>query len=294
MPGVDAAERQRGQAAIGGAVELHEHEVPDLEPPRTVLGVVGKAFRALGKVRAAVEVQLAAGSAGPGVAHPPEVLLVAGGDVSPPHEAIRREPDLFGPDPVRLVVIGVYGRGDARRSQPELLRQELPCPMDRLGLEVVAEGPVSEHLEQGLVARRPADLLEVVVLSRDAQAGLGIHRSHVVALLLPGQDTLERRHARVHEQQRRVVDGKQRRGRHARMPALLEEALEALADLGGSSAVGCVGSVMRHSRREPATHRLSLLIRLGSCGAVTGRRPRWLVVGDHARRAPARRRHGPR
>jgi hypothetical protein len=82
------------------------------------------------------------------------------------------------------------------------------------------------------VARRAADLLEVVVLARDAQHGLRIHGADVVALLLPGEHALERCHARVHEEEGRIVASEQRRGRHARVPALLEEALEALSDLG--------------------------------------------------------------
>ncbi len=41
--GVDAAERQR-HATVGSLVELHEHEVPDLEPARTCLAVVRRAF----------------------------------------------------------------------------------------------------------------------------------------------------------------------------------------------------------------------------------------------------------
>ena len=51
--------------------------------------------------------------------------------------------------------------------------------MDRLALEVVAEAPVAEHLEERVVARRPADLLEVVVLAGDAQAALVVDRAVV-------------------------------------------------------------------------------------------------------------------
>ena len=53
--------------------------------------------------------------------------------------------------------------------------------MDRLALEVVAEAPVAEHLEERVVARRPTDLLEVVVLAGDAQAALVVDRPRVAA-----------------------------------------------------------------------------------------------------------------
>ena len=67
--------------------------------------------------------------------------------------------------------------------------------MDRLALEVVAEAPVAEHLEERVVARRPPDLLEVVVLAGDPQAPLVVDGPGVRALLGPGQDILELDHA---------------------------------------------------------------------------------------------------
>ena len=39
--------------------------------------------------------------------------------------------------------------------------QELPGPVDRLALEVVAEAEVAQHLEERLVERGPADVLDV-------------------------------------------------------------------------------------------------------------------------------------
>ena len=55
--------------------------------------------------------------------------------------------------------------GDGQR-----LRHELPGVGDRLGLEVVAEGEVAEHLEERVVARGEAHVLEVVVLAARAHA----------------------------------------------------------------------------------------------------------------------------
>ena len=236
-----------------------------------MLRVVRDALRALGEVRAAVVVKLAARPAWAGVAHAPEVLLVAGRDVAPAHEPIGRQADVLRPDAVRFFVIGVDGRGDALWVDPEFIGQELPCPVDRLALEVVAERPVAEHLEEGLVAGSPADLLEVVVLAGDAEAGLGVDRAHVVTLLLAGEDAFERSHARVDEQQRRVVLRQQRRRRHARVPALLEEALETLADLGRAHRLH---RSTCHSRRRAGDHRLSRCLLGGLDVGVTGPGPR--------------------
>jgi hypothetical protein len=60
--------------------------------------------------------------------------------------------------------------------EAEHLGVELPRPRDRLGLEVVAEAEVAEHLEEAHVAQRPPDGVEVVVLPAGAHALL--HRGH--------------------------------------------------------------------------------------------------------------------
>ena len=56
------------------------------------------------------------------------------------------------------------------------LGQQLPGPADRLLLEIVAERPVAQHLEHRVVVGVVADLLQVVVLARHAQALLRIGR----------------------------------------------------------------------------------------------------------------------
>src|SRR5918993_5128143 len=85
---VDARERQRNPP-VGLLIELHEDEVPDLEPAGAMLAVIGNALRSLGQVRAAVEVDLAAGPAGTRLGHPPEVAVVAGLDVAPHRHPFR-------------------------------------------------------------------------------------------------------------------------------------------------------------------------------------------------------------
>jgi hypothetical protein len=66
--------------------------------------------------------------------------------------------------------------------------------VDRLALEVVAEAPVAEHLEERVMTRRPADLLEVVVLAGDAETALVIDGAVVAALLGTRQHVLELDH----------------------------------------------------------------------------------------------------
>ena len=208
-------ERQR-HAAVGPLVELHEHEVPDLEPARARLAS-GRA-RSAGPRRTARPRSKWISLHGP---HGPvsairQKLLSSPASTSP-QRAIRS-----GGRPIssRQIVPGDLVVRVGRRGQPlagdaEVAGQEVPGPVDRLALEVVAEAPVAEHLEEGVVARRPADLLEVVVLAGDAQAALVVDRPRVRARLGADQDVLELDHARVGEQQRRVA-GRARGWRWAR------------------------------------------------------------------------------
>src|SRR5205823_6337753 len=124
---------------------------PDLEPARAHLRVVGHALGALAELRPAVVMDLGARATRPDVRHSPPVLLVAVGKVAPSNEAFGRQPDLVAPDPERRVVRRVRGRCELLAGDPELLRHEVPGPVDRLALEIVAEAPVAEHLEQGVV-----------------------------------------------------------------------------------------------------------------------------------------------
>src|SRR3546814_11090864 len=113
-----------------------------------------------------------------------------------------------------------------------------PRPGNGVLLEVVAERPVAEHLEKGVVARGVADLVEVVVLAAGTQAALDVGRAHVAALLRAKEHVLELDHARVGEQQGRVVAGDQRRGRPDGGAAGGEELEEVPADAGSGQGTG--------------------------------------------------------
>src|SRR5207245_10438579 len=89
---------------------------------------------------------------------------------------------------------------------------------------------VPEHLEEGVVARGPADVLEVVVLAARADAFLAGGRAHVVAPFLTEEHGLELHPARVGEEEGRVGSGDERRRPHARVTVLLEIGHELLAD----------------------------------------------------------------
>src|SRR6185437_2581242 len=134
--GVHAGRGQRRQRAVGRTVELHEHQVPDLDVAITVL--VRRAGRTAGDFRTVVVEDLGAGTAGAGVGHLPEVV---GSErrpfvVADAHDALGRHAHDLVPDVVGLVVGVVDGDPELLRRQLEHAGEQLPRPGDRLALEV--------------------------------------------------------------------------------------------------------------------------------------------------------------
>ena len=206
--GVDRGPRQGVHGAGRVAVELHEDEVPDLDDV-VALAVDQLAPPRRQRVGTAVEVDLGAGAAGAGLAHRPEVVPVAEAQ-----DAVGRRPHRL-PQPGRVVVVGVDREPEPVQRQPVDVDHELPRELNGLAFEVVAEGEVAQHLEEGVVAGGVADVLEVVVLAARAHALLGRAGTAVGPLLAAGEHVLELVHAGVGEQQRAVAGRQQgRRGHH--------------------------------------------------------------------------------
>jgi hypothetical protein len=204
--GVDRRPGQRIEHAFVVAVELHEHEIPDLDVAVAV--GIRRSRRPAGDARAVIVEDLAARPARPGVGHLPEVVALVLGRarlVADAHAARRRHADFLRPDVVGLVVLVVDRGPQALLRQSVNLRQQLPRIADRLALEVIAEAEVAQHLEEGVVARGIADVFEIVVLATGAHAALGSRGADVRPPFLAEEDVLELHHAGIREQQRRVV-----------------------------------------------------------------------------------------
>ena len=227
--GVDRRPGQRAHGPAGVAVVLHEHEVPDLEPAVALAGraETRAAGRHLGarQVIALVEVDLRAGAAGAGLAHGPEVVLLAQTE-----DAVVAEAGHLFPQRERVVVVGEHGGDQPGTIEGEVAGQELPREGDRVGLEVVAEREVAEHLEECVMAGGAPDVLEVVVLAARPYALLAGRRAAAVAPLLAEEHALELHHARSGEEQGGIVAGDERRRAHARVPLALEVPQERLAE----------------------------------------------------------------
>ena len=204
---VDALRRQRLEVAVGLAVVLHEHEVPDLDD----LVIVGVHEFTAGNLRdflvgAEVDVDLRAGAAGARVAHLPEiVVLVAREDM------VRRQ--VLEPGLLRLgIQFGALLGTSLEDRRIELglvdlvhLGEEFPGPVDGLDLEIVAEAPVAQHLEHGMVAAVMAHRLQVVVLAAHAEALLAVRCPRKLGCGITQENILELVHSRVREHQGGVV-----------------------------------------------------------------------------------------
>ena len=115
------------------------------------------------------------------------------------------------------IVVDIDGDHEPVLRQAELLGDQVPGELDRAVLEIVAEREVAEHLEEGVVARRVADIVEVVVLAAGAHAFLRGGRARIGALFEAGEDVLELHHAGIGEHQGRIVARHERRRRHDRV-----------------------------------------------------------------------------
>jgi hypothetical protein len=171
-------------------------------------------------------VDLRARPARPGVAHLPEVVLVAEA-----LDALHRHADLLVPDRLGLVVALVDGDPEPVAVEPPHTSVTSSQLHGMPLLEVVAEAEVAEHLEEHEVALGAADVVEVVVLAAGPGALLradrpGLYGGHLVA----DEVRLERHHAGDGEQHRRVVRDEARRG-HDGVVLRGEEVAEGLTEL---------------------------------------------------------------
>ena len=281
--GVDRGLGQRRHRAARVAVELHEDQVPDLEPPVAVAGrpQADPARLLLGarQMIALVEVDLGAGPARAGVPHRPEVVLLA--QAEDPVGGQELLPELE-----RLVVVGEDGGLEPVLGQAEVLGQELPAELDRVLLEVVPEGEVAQHLEEGVVPGGAADVLQVIVLAAGPHALLGGGRPDVVPALLPQEHGLELHHARVGEEQGGVLGGHQRRGPHHRMPAPAEVFEEPRADLAPGHRTGIIRPASDPRNRAPEL-RAAVFLDAGEVGPALGQQHPHRVAHRRGRIAAA-------
>src|SRR6202047_472117 len=170
--------RQRRQLARRVAIELDENEIRQLDETRASLDI-DRAF--FGPIRvtapvasglAAIDMNLRARAACPGLAHLPEIVLRAAAQDSFARQKAQIEPCLL-----RFVVVFIDRRPESVGVDAPNFGDQLPVKFDRLALVVVAERPVAEHLEERVMVRIAADRFEIVVLAGNPQALLAIRNA---------------------------------------------------------------------------------------------------------------------
>ena len=248
--GVHARRGQRREVAVVAAVELHKNQIPNLH---AFVGVFFVFAAECFGVFVDVVKNFRARPARSGVAHHPEVV----GSRYARDSFLRfrfgkaRAGERLHPECCRVFVGGdrfavaeQIAAAENRHPQmfllqTQMLRRSQKLPRHRNGafFEVVAERKVAEHFKESVMARGVPDIFQIVVFAAGAQAALRGARGFVIAPFKAEKDILELRHSRIGKKQSRVFRRNQRRGLHARVPALFKEGEKLFAYAGAFHGV---------------------------------------------------------
>jgi hypothetical protein len=209
-------------------VVLHEHQIPDFDVAVAVR--LGCTWRAASDTGTVIVKNFAARPAGTGFTHLPEIVRAAAGLVADARNAVFGHLDFVGPDGVSFIIRLVDRHPQFVLGQLVDFREQIPGKVDRVALEIVAEGKIAQHLEERVVPRGIADVFQIVVLASGAHAPLRRSGALIRTQLLSQKHILELDHARIGKQQGRIVTGYQRTGGHHRVPALGKKFQELAAD----------------------------------------------------------------
>ncbi len=189
------------ERAVGLAVELNEHVVPDFHHLGVVLihEFVAGHEGALG-VAAQVHMYFGAGAAGTGVAHFPEIVffvavknLFAGQEAQPKLEGFVVAVELF------FFIAAEYRSVEAVFGDAEHVVEQLPRPGNGFVFEIVADAPVAQHFKHGMVGTVVAYIFEVIVFARHAHTLLRVRNARIIRRLVAEKEVFELVHARVGE-----------------------------------------------------------------------------------------------
>ena len=124
--------------------------------------------------------QFRAWTARAGVAHHPEVILLV--PIDDVHFWIETGGKYRCPAVVRFLIkltrisrvraCRRWRRGDC--GEVPTLDEQLPSPGNGFALEVIAEGPVAEHLEKRVVVGVKPHIFQIIVLAAGTNAFLGV------------------------------------------------------------------------------------------------------------------------
>ena len=119
-----------------------------------------------------------------------------------------------------------YGCVQVFRVQLQYIYQVFPCPSNRFFLEIVAERPVAEHFEHGVVISIVTYFFQVIVLTTYAETLLRVRYSLVFRRGIAQDNILELVHPCIGEHQSRVILNDHWSRRHNLVAFRLKETLE--------------------------------------------------------------------
>jgi hypothetical protein len=177
--------RQRRHLAAGVAVVLHEDEVPDLD----IAIESSSGYPAARRARPDRGRRRSPSKDRRGPCRPSARNC---------RSSARRRDTLRPGKPISSSQIcsaassssGVYRDPERSAGSPSDLGEKLPGVTDRVALEIVTEAEVAQHLEEGVMPRRVADVFEVIVLAAGPHAALRADRADVGRLSAPRKTSL--------------------------------------------------------------------------------------------------------
>ena len=187
------------EATVNLAVILHEHEVPNLDDQGMILVDKRSSWHSgFFFFTAQVDVNLTARATGTRIAHFPEVVVgIAVEDV------ILRQ---MGLPELGSLVIAAHSDGIVALKDSGVqvlgvqfvhIDQQIPSPVDRLVLEVVAKRPIAQHLKHRVMVGVMAHFLQVIVLAAHAEALLRVGGAAPLRFFVAQDNVLELVHTSV-------------------------------------------------------------------------------------------------
>ena len=152
------------------------------------------------------------------IAHGPEIVRRRNAD-----DAIIGKTGNLLPEIKRFVIFRINSDEKALFGETKITGDQVPGVFDRLFLEIIAKGEIPQHFKESMVSGGIADIVEVIVLSASAHAFLRCRRARRKRLFGARENVLERHHARIHEQEGRIVIRHQWRRRFHRVTTTFKE-----------------------------------------------------------------------
>ena len=157
---------------------MNENEIPNLDATRVFLV---HQLTACVAVRCEIDMHFRARPARTGVAHHPEIVCFS------TVENVDGRIEIGFAKQSRPMIVRflielarfartrfLNGRVKPLRRKFPAINHEIPSPLDRFLLEIIAEAPVAEHLEKSVVIGVEPDVIEVVVFAAGTDAFLRV------------------------------------------------------------------------------------------------------------------------